>query len=226
VANHVSKIKNRRQELASTGRDQNAQANSPPSEGKGEINHWRGGTIDQYSGGLTAEQHRRMDDALSFLRRGQASNGTADARNSSDLFSSGIIAVKAPDAVGENKNNPMVSFYAAGDWGHVSAVHLQQRRGRVRECMQGASAIGCSFHARYSDHVIDWREHASALPHARSDAEGRAAYHQRLGYRRLHQGLLARRTGFTSVAASRGSARRGCGSFLCCRRLSQSWEHS
>lgn len=66
--------------------------------------------IDQYSGGLTPEQRKRMDEAVTFLRREQASNGK---QNSSDAFGDGIIAVKTRDVVGENKNNPMVSFYAA-----------------------------------------------------------------------------------------------------------------
>ena len=69
--------------------------------------------IDRYSGGLTPEQRRRMDEALSFLRHEQASNVTGNTQNSSDSFGGGIIAVKARDVVGENKNNPMVSFYAA-----------------------------------------------------------------------------------------------------------------
>lgn len=69
--------------------------------------------IDRYSGGLTPEQRRRMDEALGFLRHEQASNVTANTQNSSDSFGGGIIAVKARDVVGENKNNPMVSFYAA-----------------------------------------------------------------------------------------------------------------
>ena len=54
-----------------------------------------------------------MDEALSFLRRQQATNGTGNARNVSDSFGGGIIAMKARDVVGENKNNPMVAFYAA-----------------------------------------------------------------------------------------------------------------
>lgn len=69
--------------------------------------------IDRYSGGLTPEQRTRLDEALSFLRREQASNVTGNTQNSSDSFGGGIIAVKARDVVGENKNNPMVSFYAA-----------------------------------------------------------------------------------------------------------------
>lgn len=69
--------------------------------------------IDRYSGGLTPEQRRRMDEAVSFLRREQASNGARNTQDSSGSFGGGIIAVKARDVVGENKNNPMVSFYAA-----------------------------------------------------------------------------------------------------------------
>jgi len=69
--------------------------------------------IDQYSGGLTAEQRKRMDQALNFLRGEQASTSSAGAQSSSNPFEGGIIAVKARDVVGENKNNPMVSFYAA-----------------------------------------------------------------------------------------------------------------
>lgn len=68
--------------------------------------------IDQYSGGLTPEQRKRMDDALSYLKREQASNSTGNTQNS-DSFNGGIVAVKARDVVGENKNNPMVAFYAA-----------------------------------------------------------------------------------------------------------------
>jgi NIPSNAP protein len=45
--------------------------------------------IDWYSSGLTAEQHQRMDEALNFLRREQASNSSTDARNSTDPFSGG-----------------------------------------------------------------------------------------------------------------------------------------
>jgi ABC-2 type transport system permease protein len=69
--------------------------------------------IDQYSGGLTVDQRRRMDEALSFLRREQAGTGRDDTKNRSNSLSDGIIAVKTRDVVGENKNNPMVSFYAA-----------------------------------------------------------------------------------------------------------------
>lgn len=69
--------------------------------------------IDRYSGGLTREQRRRMDEALSSLRHQRASNGTGNRQHSSDSSGGGIIRVKARDVVGENKNNPMVAFYAA-----------------------------------------------------------------------------------------------------------------
>lgn len=69
--------------------------------------------IDRYSGGLTPEQRKRMDEALTFLRKEQASNGTGGRQNSSGSLGAGIIAVKTRDVVGENKDNPMVSFYAA-----------------------------------------------------------------------------------------------------------------
>ena len=66
--------------------------------------------IDRYSGGLTPEQRRRMNEALAYLRN-QRSGGTQDSGG--DLSDGGLIAVKARDVVGESKNNPMVSFYAA-----------------------------------------------------------------------------------------------------------------
>jgi len=69
--------------------------------------------IDRYSGGLTSEQRRRMDEALSSLRHQRASNGTGNRQHSSDSYGGGIIRVKTRDVVGENKNNPMVAFYAA-----------------------------------------------------------------------------------------------------------------
>ena len=57
----------------------------------------------------TPGQRQRMDSALDNLRRDQSS-GTG---NASANASGGIVNVKARDVVGENKNNPMVSFYAA-----------------------------------------------------------------------------------------------------------------
>jgi ABC-2 type transport system permease protein len=64
--------------------------------------------LDQFTGGLTREQHERLDESLRYLRERQES-GTA----APDSGNGGIIAVTARAVVGENKSNPMVSFYAA-----------------------------------------------------------------------------------------------------------------
>jgi len=64
--------------------------------------------FDQFAGGLTKEQHERLNDGLRFLRERQAS-GAADSGSGSG----GIIAVTTRTVVGEKKNNPMISFYAA-----------------------------------------------------------------------------------------------------------------
>jgi ABC-2 type transport system permease protein len=69
--------------------------------------------INRFSGGLTPDQRRRIDSSLDYLRREQ--QGAASSGNSGSAANSGagIIALQARDVVGENKNNPMVSFYAA-----------------------------------------------------------------------------------------------------------------
>jgi ABC-2 type transport system permease protein len=64
--------------------------------------------FDQFAGGLTKEQHDRLNDGIRYLRERQDSG--ASTSGSSD---GGIVAVTARPVVGENKNNPMVSFYAA-----------------------------------------------------------------------------------------------------------------
>ncbi len=64
--------------------------------------------LDQFAGGLTREQHDRLDESLRYLRKRQESGAAAP-----DSGDGGIIAVTARAVVGENKDNPMVSFYAA-----------------------------------------------------------------------------------------------------------------
>jgi ABC-2 type transport system permease protein len=64
--------------------------------------------LDQFAGGLTREQHDRLGKSLRYLRERQE-NGAA----ASGSGNGGIIAVTARAVVGENKHNPMVSFYAA-----------------------------------------------------------------------------------------------------------------
>src|ERR1051326_155011 len=67
--------------------------------------------LDTYAGGLTPEQRQRMDSALNYLRRGPHGAGIAPGENASST--GGIVRIQTRDVVGENKNNPMVSFYAA-----------------------------------------------------------------------------------------------------------------
>ena len=64
--------------------------------------------FDQYAGGLTREQRDRLEQGLRALRERRGSG--ASSSGSSD---GGIIAVTTRAVVGENKDNPMVSFYAA-----------------------------------------------------------------------------------------------------------------
>ena len=67
--------------------------------------------MDEYAGGLTAGQRERIDRDLENLRARESANG--DTQTNQDSNSGMPIAVSARDVVGENKNNPMVSFYAA-----------------------------------------------------------------------------------------------------------------
>lgn len=64
--------------------------------------------VDQFAGGLTSEQRQRIDEGVRYLRDRQ-NNGGASAGPGGG----GIVAVAARAVVGENKHNPMVSFYAA-----------------------------------------------------------------------------------------------------------------
>jgi ABC-2 type transport system permease protein len=66
--------------------------------------------FDQFAGGLTREQRDRLNEGIRQLRERQESGATTSVPANEG---GGIIAVKARAIVGENKNNPMVSFYAA-----------------------------------------------------------------------------------------------------------------
>jgi ABC-2 type transport system permease protein len=67
--------------------------------------------LDEFAGGFTPEQKQRIDASLEALRkREQAGNGQQAAANANGGM---LIAAASRDVVGENKNNPMVSFYAA-----------------------------------------------------------------------------------------------------------------
>jgi ABC-2 type transport system permease protein len=68
--------------------------------------------MDEETGGFTPEQRKRVDAGLDRLRKRQAGEqaGTAAA---SSTGSGEILPVHVRDVVGMNKQNPMVSFYAA-----------------------------------------------------------------------------------------------------------------
>ena len=69
---------------------------------------------DQYIGGFTPEQRKKMDANLSYLRSldtKDSGNNAASAKGGSG--NGGIIAVQVRSVVGENKNGNMISFYAA-----------------------------------------------------------------------------------------------------------------
>ena len=69
---------------------------------------------EQYIGGFTPEQNKKMEFNLDRLRNreSQQSKGTAGAASTSPA-GGGMIAVNTRSVVGENKKSPMISFYAA-----------------------------------------------------------------------------------------------------------------
>jgi ABC-2 type transport system permease protein len=69
---------------------------------------------EQYIGGFTPEQSKKMGASLDQLRNRESgqSKGTAGAASTSSA-SGGMIAVTTRSVVGENKKSPMISFYAA-----------------------------------------------------------------------------------------------------------------
>ncbi|HME58523.1 MAG TPA: ABC transporter permease [Terracidiphilus sp.] len=64
--------------------------------------------FDQYSGGFTPEQRKRINAQIDQWRQHQ-NDGSASGSG----FTGGPIAVKARAVVGQNKRSPMISFYAA-----------------------------------------------------------------------------------------------------------------
>jgi ABC-2 type transport system permease protein len=69
--------------------------------------------MDQYAGGFTAEQRKRIDAGIDQLRRETGPRDTTAGGGQNATRNAGLIAVQTRDVVGENKDNPMVSFYAA-----------------------------------------------------------------------------------------------------------------
>lgn len=70
--------------------------------------------VDKFSGGLTAEQRKQIDNSLASMRDYQQkrSQEKKSGEQTSDS-GGGLVQVKAKDVVGQTKKNPMVSFYAA-----------------------------------------------------------------------------------------------------------------
>ena len=72
--------------------------------------------IDQIAGGLSREQHARINESLDQLRQFMSSRRTAvgaGTRDDRDFTSGTLIAVTSRPVVGEKKDQPMISFYAA-----------------------------------------------------------------------------------------------------------------
>jgi ABC-2 type transport system permease protein len=67
---------------------------------------------EQYVGGFTPEQHKKINDGLERLRQTESQPDSART-GTANSGSGGIIAVKSRSVVGENKKSPMVSFEAA-----------------------------------------------------------------------------------------------------------------
>ena len=64
--------------------------------------------FDQFAGGLTREQRDRLNEGIRNIRERQESGGAASGSGDG-----GMVAVNARAVIGKDKNNPMVSFYAA-----------------------------------------------------------------------------------------------------------------
>jgi len=69
--------------------------------------------MDEYAGGFTPEQKKRIDAGLEELRKREKAESSGQPTAPADPNLGMPIPVTTRDVVGENKNNPMVSFYAA-----------------------------------------------------------------------------------------------------------------
>jgi len=69
--------------------------------------------MDEYAGGFTPEQRKRIDEGLEALRQRESAESNGQPAAPADSNAGMPIAVASRDVVGEHKNNPMVSFYAA-----------------------------------------------------------------------------------------------------------------
>ena len=69
--------------------------------------------MDEYAGGFTPEQRKRIDAGLEALRERESAESSGQQAAAADSNRGMPIPVTTRDVVGENKNNKMVSFYAA-----------------------------------------------------------------------------------------------------------------
>ncbi|MGA7559638.1 MAG: ABC transporter permease [Terriglobales bacterium] len=69
--------------------------------------------MEEYAGGFTPEQKKRIDAGLEKLRERESAENGAQQGATADSNRGMPIPVTTRDVVGENKNNKMVSFYAA-----------------------------------------------------------------------------------------------------------------
>jgi ABC-2 type transport system permease protein len=65
---------------------------------------------EQYLGQFTPEQRKKMESSLDWMRQNQSESAASGSPSGSG---GGLIAVQSRSVVGENKRNPMISFYAA-----------------------------------------------------------------------------------------------------------------
>jgi ABC-2 type transport system permease protein len=68
---------------------------------------------DQFIGGFMPEQHKRMNDNIEKMRQRENQPVAAGSKPAKTGSGGGPIAVKSRPVVGQNKRNPMISFYAA-----------------------------------------------------------------------------------------------------------------
>jgi len=69
--------------------------------------------MDKYAGGFTPEQKKKIDAGLEELRKRTSADSGGQDGAPADSNRGMPIPVTTRDVVGENKNNKMVSFYAA-----------------------------------------------------------------------------------------------------------------
>ncbi len=243
---------------------------------------------ERYLGEFTPAQRAKMQSSLDDLKKIQSNLEKTHRRpRSSSDDSASMIAVNTRSVVGDNKNDSMISFYAAAigvmfllftSSGSAGALLDEAESGALDRVLSsritmtrllagklfyntvlafiqlvamflfgwavfkldffshlaGFTVMGLAtafsivaafglllasachtratwrtLHAAYSHHVFDRGQHVSALPDAREYAESRTAYAQRVGYRWVHQSILAQSSGNEPRPAGWGAARGG-----------------